>query len=240
MPRISVRPLLTSAIVLLTACATTQNSDHDAASPSYPAKPFERNVRITPATPQGSGDQARLFKGTGQLVKGQLPGGGLPPPTQGAVATGPSVALNFEAADLRDVVRNILTDILGESYTIEPQVGGTVTIRTTSGIPREALPATLEMLLRMNGAAMVKEGNVWKILPASTAVRGNVTPQLGNSARALQPGFRRADRAVALHERAADGGGARAFRQGSYLGARRRHAKPADPLGDRAGIAPPL
>jgi general secretion pathway protein D len=113
----------------------------------------------------------------------------LPPPPQGAVATGPSVALNFEGADLRDVIRNILTDILNESYTIEPQVGGTVTIRTSSGIPREALPATLEMLLRMNGAAMVKEGNIWKILPATAAVRGNLTPQLGNSTRALPPGY---------------------------------------------------
>ena len=41
----------------------------------------------------------------------------------------------------------------------------------------------------MNGAAMVKEGNVWKILPATAAVRGNLTPQLGNSTRALPPGY---------------------------------------------------
>jgi len=146
------------------------------------------SVTPLPGT-EASADQARVYKGTGQLVRGQLPGGGLPAPPSGAVAAGPSVTLNFEAADLRDVVRNILTDILNESYTIEPQVGGTVTIRTTSGIPREALPATLEMLLRMNGAAMVKEGTIWKIMPVANAVRGNVTPQLGNSARALPPGF---------------------------------------------------
>jgi general secretion pathway protein D len=133
--------------------------------------------------------EPRLYKGTGQLVKGQLPGGGLPPAPQGAVAAGPTVTLNFEAADLRDVVRNILADILNQSYTIDPQVGGTVTIRTTSGIPREALPAALEMLLRMNGAAMVNEGGIWKILPAAQAVRGNLTPQLGNSTRALPPGY---------------------------------------------------
>ena len=76
------------------------------------------------------------------------------------------MTLNFEGADLREVIRNILTDILGESYTIDPAVGGTVTIRTTSGIPREALPATLEMLLRSNGATMIKEGTIWKVVPA--------------------------------------------------------------------------
>ncbi len=183
--------------LLLTSCATVQNADRDAAPPWRQAKPPETTTKIFgPGTPGmggaeggSGGEPSRIFKGTGQLLKGQLPGGALPPAAPGAVATGPSVALNFEGADLRDVVRNILTDILNESYTIEPQVGGTVTIRTTAGIPREALPATLEMLLRMNGAAMVKEAGVWKIVPATAAVRGNLTPQLGNSTRALPPGF---------------------------------------------------
>src|SRR6516165_1567805 len=67
----------------------------------------------TPATqPAIEAEQPRLYKGTGQLIKGQLPGGALPGPPPGAVAAGPAVTLNFEAADLRDVVRNILTDIL--------------------------------------------------------------------------------------------------------------------------------
>ena len=37
-----------------------------------------------------------------------------------AAATGGGVVLNFEGADLREVIRNILGDILGESYTIDP------------------------------------------------------------------------------------------------------------------------
>src|SRR6185436_5923534 len=99
------------------------------------------------------------------------------------------VVLNFEGADLREVIKNILGDILNESYTIDAAVGGQVTIRTSSGISRDMLPATLETLLRMNGATMVKEGGLYKILPSAIAVRGNVTPQLGNSQRPLPPGF---------------------------------------------------
>src|SRR5207302_10360989 len=125
-------------------------------------------------------DEARTSEGTGQLGKGQLAGGALPAGAPGAVASGPAVTLNFEGADLREVVRNILSDILGESYTIDPQVGGTVTIRTTTGIPREALPATLEMLLRSNGAAMSKEAGIWKGVPAATILWGNATPQRCN------------------------------------------------------------
>ncbi len=41
----------------------------------------------------------------------------------------------------------------------------------------------------MNGAAMIKEAGLYKIVPSAAVVRGNVTPQLGNSQRALPPGF---------------------------------------------------
>jgi general secretion pathway protein D len=133
-------------------------------------------------------DKASLFRGTGVVVKGIQPGGALPP---GPVMQTPGggVVLNFEGADLREVVRNILGDILNENYTIDPSVGGTVTIRTSTGIPREALPATLETLLRQNGATMIKNGGLYLVVPSAAAVRGNITPQLGNSARALPPGF---------------------------------------------------
>src|SRR4030095_2269516 len=46
-----------------------------------------------------------------------------------------------------------------------------------------------ETLLRMNGATMVKEQGLYKIIPSAAAIRGNVTPQLGNSQRALPHGF---------------------------------------------------
>ncbi len=41
----------------------------------------------------------------------------------------------------------------------------------------------------MNGATMVSEGGIFKIVPQAAAVRGNVTPQLGTSNRALPTGF---------------------------------------------------
>jgi general secretion pathway protein D len=191
--RLSAPGTILAAIVLLTGCATTYRPDRGIESlPSAPLK-SAASVGDAPALPRGQlpegTETTKVFKGTGILVKGQQPGGALPAASPGAVASGPSVTLNFEGAELREVIRNILTDILGESYTIDPAVGGTVTIRTTSGIPREALPATLEMILRSNGATMIKEGTIWKVVPAATAVRGNITPQLGNSSRAIPPGF---------------------------------------------------
>ena len=182
------------SLVVLAGCATPYRPQRDLDT-SLPTAPLKSADAIADSAtgnkgplPEGT-ETTKVYKGTGVLIKGQQPGGGLPPPPRGAVASGPAVTLNFEGAELREVIRNILTDILGESYTIDPAVGGTVTIRTTAGIPREALPATLEMLLRANGATMIKEGSIWKVVPAATAVRGNLTPQLGNSSRALPAGF---------------------------------------------------
>ena len=184
--------------LLLAACAS--QAPVPAAPPSPTAAPSaaasasspglaDAAKRIDAADP--SAERYRVFKGSGVVVKGQAPGGGLPP--SGAPATlgagGGGVVLNFEGADLREVVRNILGDILNEPYIIDASVGGQVTIRTSAGLPREALPATLETLLRMNGATMIKEDGLWKIQPMANTVRGNVTPQLGNSQRALPPGF---------------------------------------------------
>ena len=185
--------------ILVAACATQRDDASGAGVPSQRTSPLRASTAISPTLAdaaqraQAPGlpsaqDNANIYKGTGVLVRGQQPGGGLPagPVVQQA---GGGVVLNFEGADLREVVKNILGDILNESYTIDAAVGGQVTIRTSSGIPRDALPATLETLLRMNGATMVKEGGLYKILPSAVAVRGNITPQLGNSQRALPPGF---------------------------------------------------
>jgi general secretion pathway protein D len=184
-------PIL-AAVLLLAGCATYR-PDRGAEMATLPTAPLKSTMTADATAPKGplpeGTETTKVFKGTGVLVNGQQPGGGLPAASPGAVANGPSVTLNFEGAELREVIRNILTDILGESYTIDPAVGGTVTIRTTTGIPREALPATLEMILRANGATMIKEGTIWKVVPAATATRGNITPQLGNSSRALPAGY---------------------------------------------------
>ncbi len=179
-----------SLSLVLAACATTHGPSEAPLPTGRPAPPAADGSAATkPSAPEKPPEESRLYKGSGILVQGQTEGGEVPPAPAQPSAQGSAVTLNFEAADIREVVRNILGDILNESYTIDPAVGGTVTIRTTSGIPRESLHATMEMLLRMNGATMVRERGIWKILPSAAAVRGNVTPQLGGSSRPLPPGY---------------------------------------------------
>ncbi len=142
-----------------------------------PAKP----PAAAPAPPSATPDKGRVFPGTGVFVK-SAPASVLPP--------GPEeVSLNFEATEIRQVAATILGDILRESFTVHPQVQGTVSLRTIRPIPRKDLLATLEMLLRQNGAALIREDALYKIVPTALAGRGSITPQLGALGTPLRPGF---------------------------------------------------
>jgi len=183
-----VRSTLSCALAcMLAACATPRPYAVADATLRKKTDALNNDAGLTTGR-DSAAERLRTYQGTGIVVRGQQAGGNLPPSTI-TMTTGGNVVLNFEGADVREVVRNVLGDILNESYTIDPNVGGTVTIRTSSGIPREALPATLETVLRMAGATMIKEGNLYKVVPMANAVRGNLAPQLGNSQRALPQGY---------------------------------------------------
>ncbi len=134
-----------------------------------------------PAPPAASDSAPKTYTGTGVFIN-QKPTGAQPP-------QGPEEAsLNFEGLDIREVAKVILGDYLKESYTVHPGVTGTVTFRTIRPIGRKDLLATLEMLLRQNNAAVVREEGVYKILPVAS-VRGSISPQLGATTLPIPPGF---------------------------------------------------
>jgi general secretion pathway protein D len=129
-----------------------------------------------------SNDKAKLFPGTGVLVQA--------PKTTVVKQQGGELTLSFEGADLREVVKTVLSDILQKSYIMDPRVGGTITLHTKRPIPKTAVLPTLETVLRMNGAVLLQqEDGVYQIVPSSMAGKGNVTPQLGEVGKALQGGY---------------------------------------------------
>jgi general secretion pathway protein D len=79
-------------------------------------------------------------------------------------------SLNFDDADLGEVAKVILSDILGKNYILSPKVTGKVTLNTTEPLSKEELLPTLEMVLRMNNAALVKDGKIFHIEPTAEAL----------------------------------------------------------------------
>lgn len=98
----------------------------------------------------------------------------------------PGVALNFERASIREVVKVVLGDILKLTYTVEPGVEGEVTINSTDPIPRDALIPTLESLLQSQGAVLYKDdtGNYRVAARANLKGRGFM-PATGQ----VKPGY---------------------------------------------------
>ncbi|MGA8148168.1 MAG: type II secretion system secretin GspD [Gallionellaceae bacterium] len=170
---------------LLAGCAThapkLTSSNTPPVAPVQPAPPESAaaagdtsvNLEDSKQHSDKTNDKIQLYPGTGMLVKGTAPGA-----NTAQQANPDDVMLNFDGADLREVVKAIVNDILNENYILDPKVQGTVNLHTSKPIPRSALIPTLETLLRMNGAAIIQEEGVYKIVPAAAAARGSITPQL--------------------------------------------------------------
>jgi len=79
-------------------------------------------------------------------------------------------SLNFDDADLGEVAKVILSDILGKNYTISPEVTGKVTLQTTKPLSKEELLPTLDMLLEINNAALVNQSGMYLIKPSTEAL----------------------------------------------------------------------
>jgi general secretion pathway protein D len=77
--------------------------------------------------------------------------------------------LNFTNAEIEEVAETLLGDILGVNYVVSPNVRGSITIRTTKPISQSEVLPTLTILLKMNGAALVKNNNIYHIEPIALA-----------------------------------------------------------------------
>ncbi len=69
------------------------------------------------------------------------------------MVAGDGAQINFENADIRDFLKAVLADTLRTSYTVDPKVQGTATVASSAPLSRQDLLATVETVLRMNGAA---------------------------------------------------------------------------------------
>ena len=78
--------------------------------------------------------------------------------------SGGMVSLNFNRADLVEII-HIIAQQLRLTYTIDPEVKGTVTINSAEPLRPEDLLPVFHQLLRMNGAVAVRTGNLYHIMP---------------------------------------------------------------------------
>jgi GspD-like, N0 domain len=95
--------------------------------------------------------------------------------------------LNFDNADIRDVAKAVLNDMLGLGYAVDPGVQGAITLRTARPLTREAVLPAFEEALKLAGAALVPGASGYQIVPLQGAAQRGA---LGTAGNALQPGYR--------------------------------------------------
>jgi general secretion pathway protein D len=90
-------------------------------------------------------------------------------------------SLNFDDADLGEVAKVILSDILGKNYTISPQVVGKVTLQTSKPLSKDELIPTLDMLLSLNNAALTEQAGMYLIKPSNEALYSSSVSSLSGA-----------------------------------------------------------
>jgi general secretion pathway protein D len=117
--------------------------------------------------------ERKVVKGSGKFINRAA--ASLPPVE---VTKEGDVILNFAGADIQDVVRSIMGTMLKLNYVLHPKVQGKVTVQTSRPLPRSALLATLESVLRIHGAAVVRNADVYKVVPINEAPSSSVRPSI--------------------------------------------------------------
>lgn len=142
------------------------------------------STAIAPDPSEQRTDPAFYKPGTGQLVRH----------TREEIAEARrqqngDIKLNFQDANLLEVIKVVLGDMLGATYTIDPGVQGAVSMQTARALEKDDLIPTLELMLRMNGAALIGREGHYRIVPQAKALAEARAPQLGDASIALPGGF---------------------------------------------------
>ena len=90
---------------------------------------------------------------------------------QAAETDAGDIVFNFADAQISEVVDIVLGDLLQENYSIDPQIRGSITMRTSQPLSRESVLPTLQNLLALNGVSLVKVDELWQVLPFSKALK---------------------------------------------------------------------
>lgn len=184
------RPFQLGSYLLLAACAAIPGGDRAtldnpwgrkteqaappaasrAPAPATVPKPLlsEANPPLAPTPPA---PRAEIYRGSGSMVE-LAPGAAQPLAEEG------DITLNFQQMEIAEVVKIILGEILGLNYVLDKNVSGTVNLQTSRPLTREALLPTLETLLLVNGAVLVKSQNFYEVVPVEAAPSGALVPRL--------------------------------------------------------------
>ncbi|WKZ17632.1 MAG: type II secretion system secretin GspD [Candidatus Jettenia sp. CY-1] len=90
------------------------------------------------------------------------------------------VAFNFDNAEIKDILNVILGEILNLNYILDNRIGGRINLHITGQVYKEELLSMLKTFLNVYNFAMIKEGEIYRILPKADARQESSVVILGD------------------------------------------------------------
>ena len=183
-PLLTPRPLLIASLAgVLTACVGAPQprlvrGDHSADPQASKASAADIRREILEEL-GNDGPKPVLHRGSGVQINQAA--ASAPPPS---LASSGQASFNFEGEALHAVVKAILGDMLGQSYSIAPGVQGTVTVATQKPVGSAGALSLLDQVLAQNGARMVYSDGRYNIVPVGEALQNGAVARTGSPALA--------------------------------------------------------
>ena len=162
--------------VMLCACTSTANSPVDDLfsdslreldSTGKPVKYSKANMRLRELSGTSASEVSGVYReGSGSFVSARAPLIEKAEMTKG----GEGYTLNLVEAPIKAAAKSVLGDILGVNYTIDPRLQGTVSLQTSDAVDKETLVDLFETSLAVSGAAIVRRGAGYQIVPVTEAL----------------------------------------------------------------------
>jgi general secretion pathway protein D len=180
--------LLAGFAVLLSGCAgglsvgadepliplPVSNTAKTQASSTSQANRSDRDTPlIAPSGKRSAAAEPEMHFGSGEFVQEPHAVAGAAGAGGATVTGGDEVELNFAEANVREVAQSVLGTILGQNVVVDAGVEQRITLRTSRPIKKANLIPTLETTLAAAGLALVKDGELYRILPAAKARSGS-------------------------------------------------------------------
>ncbi len=185
------RALMTVAVVawMLAAASARAQVPQAAAPVAISRTPIVLPTAPHPVATATSASPPPLPPAAAATTVPASPAAAAEPPARAPSAAAPvaraaedSVVLNFEGADIREVIHS-LADALNINYQIDPRIQGQVTIRTTGTIAKEDLFPVFNRILRANGISAVRVGDIYQIIPVAEAKTKAIIPATSQQSR---------------------------------------------------------
>lgn len=127
--------------------------------------------RGTPLGSSGSpeAEQDRAFQGAAKYINDvpQSQSGGS---ARSDVSTDGSISLDLVNASVAEAAKTVLGDIMQVNYVVSDKVRASITLKTARPVNKQGLLEIFESLLGSQGASIIVEGSLYKIIPSEEAV----------------------------------------------------------------------